>query len=322
MSVAAWATPGVLQATVQPDRSWESYFGVAILPSGRVAVVGDKGVVMVTDDQGKTWARQQLVNGIKYFDLYSVGFTADGKNGWAVGDHGTIFHSDDSGSSWRLQKIASTDALLKVAVIDAEKVCAVGEHGAVACTSDGGANWNVQQFKDIDFFDLAFTDADNGWAVGEFSTVLNTNDGGKTWKFQTGGDRTAAQDPYFAIAFAGQYGVVVGQSGAALTSADGGKSWKPADLSIEHRSFYALTAVPTQADEFYAGGENGVAGLITKGQVSELPSGTSSAITSAAFSPRFAMAVGLSGTLLRSDDGGQHWQSLNNEQPALQTRAQ
>src|SRR5215469_1102355 len=70
MAGAASAS-GELKAGPQPDRSWESYFGVTILPSGRAIVVGDKGVVMTSDDAGRTWTRQHLKRGSKYYDLYS-----------------------------------------------------------------------------------------------------------------------------------------------------------------------------------------------------------------------------------------------------------
>lgn len=289
---------------------------MAILPSGRAVVVGDKGVVMTTDDQGKTWTRQELRKGLKYFDLYSVAFSSDGKRGWAVGDGGAIFRSDDQGGTWSEQKTTTPDALLKVAVLDATKACASGEHGDILCTTDGGANWNLQKIKDIDYFDLTFTDPDNGWAVGEFSTVLHTADGGKSWQIQAGGERTGKQDPFFAIAFRGHDGLIVGQTGDALESSDGGKTWSPGDLSVEHRSFYTLAVSPARADEFYAAGENGVAALITDARVSRLSSGTANAITAAAFSSRFAIAVGLAGTLMRSEDGGQHWSALNNREQA------
>jgi len=68
-------------------------------------------------------------------------------------------------------------------------------------------------------------------------------------------------------------------------------------------------------------GENGVAALVTGGKASQVQSGTSNAITAVAFSPRLAMSVGLLGTLLRSEDGGQHWHMLNTGGQALQTGA-
>ena len=325
LSGVAAATPGVQQPTAQPGRSWENYFGVAILPSGRAVVVGDKGVVMITDNQGQTWIRRQLKKGLKYYDLYSVAFAADGSSGWAVGDDGVIFHTDDQGATWSEQKTPAgvSGALMKVAVTGAQKACAAGEHGVIVCTSDGGANWNLQNFGDIGLFDLAFSDADNGWAVGEFETILHTGDGGRSWKVQAGGDRFKATDPYFAIAFGrGHDGLAVGLSGRALETSDGGKTWKPANLSIEHSSYYAIAAAPTRAGAFYVAGEDGVAALVAGAQLSQMQSGTSNAIAAIALSDRFAMAVGLSGTLLRSDDGGQHWNSLNNREQALQNRAQ
>ena len=82
----ARAVPGPSQHGVPAIRTWENYFGVSILPSGRSIVVGDKGLVMSSDDQGKTWSRQQLKNGLTPFDLYSVAFTPDGSSGLIAGD--------------------------------------------------------------------------------------------------------------------------------------------------------------------------------------------------------------------------------------------
>ena len=115
----AAATDG-LRAAPQPDRPWENYFGAAILPSGRAVVVGDKGVVMTSDDGGRTWIRQLLKKGPKYYDLYGVAFTADASHGWVVGDSETIFRTDDRGKTWSEQQApaAANVALLKVAVAD------------------------------------------------------------------------------------------------------------------------------------------------------------------------------------------------------------
>jgi photosystem II stability/assembly factor-like uncharacterized protein len=318
----AWATNG-LKAAPQPDRSWESYFGVAILPSGRAVVAGDKGVVMTTDDGGRTWTRQLLKRGYKYYDLYSVAFTSDASRGWVVGDAGVIFRTDDRGATWTEQKgpPGLNAALLKIAVVDAQRFCASGEHGVLLCTGDGGASWNLQKFRDIGFFDVAFADPNNVWAVGEFATLLHSGDGGKTWQVRNGGE-IGQGDPLFSIAFDGSQGLAVGLIGTSLQTSDAGKTWQARGLSIGHRSLYTVATVPSQAGEFYAAGEQGLAALITNGEVTSVPSGVADAIAAAAFSPRFGIAVGLSGTLLRSDDGGRHWRSLLSKQQALLTQAQ
>jgi photosystem II stability/assembly factor-like uncharacterized protein len=322
VSGAALAATGTQPAKPQPDRSWESYYGVAILPNGRTVVVGDKGVVMVSDGRGRTWTRQHLKKGIKYFDLYSVAFTPDGSRGWLVGDNSVIFRSDDRGMTWQEQSPPSglQSALLKVAAIDSQRACAVGEHGAVLCTSDGGVNWALKKFSDLVFFDVAFPNANDGWAVGEFGTILQTADGGRNWKIKTGG-QIGQGDPYFAVAFEGSRGLAVGLIGNAVATTDSGQTWKPEGLAVEHKSLYTVAAMPSASQEFYTAGETGTAALIKGGEASLVQSGVSNSISEAVFSPRFGMAVGLGGTLLRSDDGGSHWHSVTNANQAL-TRAQ
>ena len=311
-----------LTAKPQPDRSWENYFGTTILSSGRAIVVGDKGVVMTSDDGGRTWTRQKLKSGPKYYDLYSVAFTADGSRGWAVGDAGVIFSTDDRGASWTEQKgpPGLKSALLKVTVSDAQKFCASGEHGVLLCTTDGGSTWNLNRFHDFVFFDVTYTDPNNVWAVGEFATLLHSPDGGKTWQVRNGGE-IGQGDPLFSIAFDGQRGLAVGLIGTSLQSNDGGKTWQAHELSNGHRSLYTVSSVPSQNGEFYAAGEAGLSDLINNGELTPVSSGVADAIAGSAFSPRFAIAVGLSGTILRSDDGGRHWRSLVSK-PTLLTQAQ
>ena len=307
-----------------PERTWENYFGVAILPSGRAIVVGDKGIVMTSEDKGQTWSRRQLAKGPALFDLYSVAFAPDGSHGWVVGDGGAIFRSDDSGATWKLQENKQPAALLKIAVVDAQKACAVGEHGTVLCTSDGGATWNLQKFEDIVFFDVAFTDPQNGWAVGEFATAIHTADGGKTWSVQTGGQRSISADPYFAIAFADPTnGLVVGLNGTDMVTTDGGKSWKAGALPGETHSIFSAVPKPAGGapDELYLGGADGTLGSLEQGKMVAASSATSNSITAVALSPGYSLAVGVAGTVLRSEDVGQHWSSVTAGAVA-QTQAQ
>jgi photosystem II stability/assembly factor-like uncharacterized protein len=304
------------------SRTWENYFGVAILPSDRAVVVGDKGLIMTSDDQGHTWQRRQVKKGFKYFDLYGVAFAPDGAHGWAVGDGGAIFRSDDRGATWNPQESKQTAALLKVAAVDAQHGCVTGEHGVVLCTTDGGTTWNAQKFEDMVFFDLAFTDPNNGWAVGEFATTLRTTDGGKTWAIQTGGQRNLTSDPSFAIAFENaSNGLILGLNGEDMTTNDGGKTWKAGALAGQHRSFYAAAGMPAGASSgIYIGGQDGVTARVAGGEVQEAPSATANSITALALSPHLGLAVGMGGTIIRSTDSGQHWSAWNAGDSA-QTRA-
>ncbi|HZP44491.1 MAG TPA: YCF48-related protein [Candidatus Binataceae bacterium] len=293
-------------------RTWENYFGVAILPDGRAVVVGDQGLIMYSDDRGKTWTRQNLSKDQELYDLYSVGFTSDGSRGWAVGDGGAIYRTDDRGKTWTLQQSKQKAALLKIAVIDSNKACAVGEHGTVLCTDDGGETWTASKFEDFVFFDAAFTDPMNGWVVGEFSTILHTIDGGKTWKVQTGAQRTLNSDPYFTIAFLdANDAVVTGLNGIDALSTDGGKTWKAGTIQGDTHSAY-VSVHPASASNLFLGGADGTIAEYQQGRATAVASDTSNSITGMAFSPQYDMAVGMAGTIIVSSDGGQHWTSTNS----------
>jgi photosystem II stability/assembly factor-like uncharacterized protein len=314
-SSMALATESGAESQVSTARSWENYFGVTILPSNRIVVVGDKGIVMTSDDQGHTWTRRQLKKGDKYYDLYSVAFAADGSAGWVVGDGGAVYRSTDMGKTWTEQKSGTSSALLKVAVIDNQKACAVGEHGAVVCTADGGSTWNAQTVKDLVYFDVVFTDANDGWAVGEFGTTIHSADAGKTWTVKSGAQRLSTADPYFTVAFGGNTdGLVLGLDGANMATTNGGQSWQTSQFPNWHDSFFTAVPLPSGgADNFYAAGENGAAARIDHGKVSPVNSGTSNAITALAFTPHVGLAVGLGGTILRSDDSGNTWRELDED---------
>ena len=304
-------------------RPWENYFGVAILPNGQSIVVGDKGVVMTSTDQGINCTLVQLTKDRKFYDLYSVAFAADGTHGWIIGDGGLIFRTEDGGTTWNQQNSTQTVALLKIAVIDAQKACTVGEHGVVLCTNDGGAHWNLNKFEDLVFFDVAFTDPDHGWAVGEFSTAIRTTDGGKTWNLQTGGKRIVTFDPYFAIVFKNaQDGLVLGLNGIDMQTTDGGNTWNAGTLPDQHRSFYAADAVPSDGSSvYYVAGEDGITARVIDGKVIRTTTVTSNSITSMAFSSKFGMAVGLAGTIMRTENGGENWTQVQGSK-LIETRAQ
>jgi photosystem II stability/assembly factor-like uncharacterized protein len=106
--------------------------------SGRLVAVGDRGVILLSDD-GAKW--EQVASPV-HATLTAVSF-ADAQHGWAVGHDAAILHTADGGKTWALQHFAPAESkpLLSVLALDAQRAYATGAYGLFLGTTDGGASW-------------------------------------------------------------------------------------------------------------------------------------------------------------------------------------
>lgn len=146
----------------------------------RLVAAGSRGHVLLSDDEGKTWAQAKVPVSS---DLVSLSFP-DAQHGWAVGHDGVILASADGGKTWTRQ-------------FDGRQV---GERGA-----------------ENSLLDVCFVDAKQGWAVGAFGQILATDDGGKTWQSLPAerADNPKALHLYAVRSIAGSL-YIVGEQGLAL----------------------------------------------------------------------------------------------------------
>lgn len=109
----------------------------------RVVAVGDRGYIVLSDDNGETWRRAKAPAGPM---LAAVHF-ADAKNGWAVGHDSMILATSDGGETWAKQFSAESEQrpLLDVLFLDANNGFAIGAYGAFYGTADGGKTWAPRQ---------------------------------------------------------------------------------------------------------------------------------------------------------------------------------
>jgi photosystem II stability/assembly factor-like uncharacterized protein len=308
-AVSAAAIKGKMVSGAPP---WLSLYGVAVRPDGAAYAVGSKGLLMVSEDNGKTWdlriMQERPGNDLfQDLDLYSIHFTPDGKSGWVVGERGIIMHSDDGGESWHSQQSGVSANLFNVSAVDAQHAYACGEDGLLLGTNDGGQHWTSFKYKDpITFFDISYTDPNSGWAVGEFEAVLHTTDGGKTWNLAHGGNTgDFTIGPYFSILISSPTQIrATGLNGEMAVSNDGGKTWTAEKLPEAVATYAAVQA----NGKVWLGGEGGrlVGGGAGGKWTIQRP--TFNDITDLAFSGNAGYAVGLNGTILRTDDAGKQWQ--------------
>lgn len=198
----------------------------AVRVGSRVVAVGDRGYIVVTDDDGASWKRAAAPAAPL---LTAVDFI-DAKNGWAVGHDTTILATHDGGDTWIKQFSAPSEQrpLLDVLFLDAAKGIAVGAYGAYYETTDGGKSWNARKIIPEDrHFNAIVKVADHHLLIlGEEGTILVSSDDGAQW--------TKVPSPYkgslFGAVVAADGSVVgFGLRGRIYRSADGGQTWTQVD---------------------------------------------------------------------------------------------
>lgn len=232
----------------------------------RIVAVGDHGVVLLSDDGGKTHrqARQVPVD----VTLTAVSFVDD-RQGWAVGHWGVVLQTIDGGETWQLQRSDTQQdrPLFAVHFFDAKEGVAVGLWSLVLVTADGGAHWQAveppppegSRRADLNLLGL-FTDGQGRlFAPAEHGMVLRSDDRGKHWRYLA----TGYSGSFWTGAAAADGALLVaGLRGSLYRSSDEGQTWQRLDT----------------------GSKSSITALVAAG-------------------PR-VIGVGLGGLVLRSDDAG------------------
>jgi len=192
----------------------------------RVVAVGDRGYIVISDDNGKSWRRAKspptpLLTAVEFIDE---------KKGWAVGHDSVILATADGGDTWVQQFSAPAEKrpLLDVVFVDANTGYAIGAYSAFYETADGGKTWAPRKVISEDKHLNAFVRLPEGrmMILGEAGAILMSPDDGKTW--------STVASPYRGSLFGGLVAgdgaiVAFGLRGHIYRSADAGKTWKPVD---------------------------------------------------------------------------------------------
>ncbi len=189
----------------------------------RLVSVGERGVVLLSDDNGVTWHQAMAVP-------VSVSLTAvqfvDEHNGWAVGHAGVVLHSEDGGEHWTLQ-------------LEGQRAAALEQQAAEA-SGDASRVTAAQR--------LVADGADKPLVVGAYGVALETADGGRTW--QSGMGRLPNPRGLHLYALARQGAdlyvadlYVAGEQGLLLRSRDGGAHFDALEGPYDG-SYFAATVLP------------------------------------------------------------------------------
>lgn len=147
---------------------------IAIASAGkRLVAVGFRGLVIVSDDGGRTWAQARVPVQV---DLLSVVFVSAEK-GWAAGHDGVILQTLDGGLNWQLQ----LDNRTAKTAFPAYYRKKIDEGDAAMQASLDQVVQNTQNDNSLPYLSLVFDNDRDGFAVGAFGVIATTDDGGRTW---------------------------------------------------------------------------------------------------------------------------------------------
>ncbi|SMH62802.1 WD40/YVTN/BNR-like repeat-containing protein [Azospirillum agricola] len=206
LDIPAFRTPKAVSALL---------LGVAVA-GPRLVAVGDRGVVIHSDDEGGTWRQAAVPVSVT---LTAVHFPMP-SHGWAVGHDGVILRSADGGTSW----VRQFDGNMANALVAAD-VAGASE----AAVEDAAAAAEFGPSRPL--LDVWFRNAEEGIVVGSYGQIFRTRDGGSSWASL--GPRMDNPDGLHFNAIAATPSgalLIAGEGGRLHRSVDGGDRWEALEI--------------------------------------------------------------------------------------------
>jgi photosystem II stability/assembly factor-like uncharacterized protein len=84
------------------------------------------GMLLRSNNNGKTWDNKIPNLAERYFDVYFAG-----NKGWLVGGNGSIYSSGNSGDSWEKEESPTKNDLLSIFALDSNNIWVTGDKGTI-----------------------------------------------------------------------------------------------------------------------------------------------------------------------------------------------
>lgn len=195
----------------------------AVAVGSRICAVGERGHVLFSSDNGRTWQQVQVPTRATL-----TGVTFHGERlGWIVGHDGVILRTRDGGQHWERVRYTPDDdrPLLDVWFRDDRRGFAIGAYGLCLRTDDGGTRWQEVRISEDDWHLHRMARSADGrlFIAAEAGQIYRSDDGGETW--------TTLPSPYdgsfFGLLALENNGLMVfGLRGHVFLSADAGEHWQ------------------------------------------------------------------------------------------------
>lgn len=232
VAVDAWMRPALTAR--HPERA----VTLSAAQAGeRLVAVGERGLVLLSDDGGKRWRQAPSPVSVT---LTTVRF-ADARHGVAVGHAGVVLSTADGGDSWTLR--LDGRRLAQQARQDAQRSGdAVALKAAEHLVTDG---------PDKPFLDVLVWDATHWLAVGAYGLAFHTTDGGQTWQSWMGRLPNPRGLHVYSARRLGSTLLLAGELGLILRSDNNGGSFLP--LVTPYKGSWFTAELPSAGEIVLAG---------------------------------------------------------------------
>lgn len=261
-----------------------------------------------------------LTQGIPHAAFFGLSF--EGNKGVAVGVGGAIHESSDSGKTWKPVQHGLTELALLAVDRRAGRTVAVGQFGLVMVEDSPGKWSKIDTDSKSRMYSVGLSPSGMAVAVGEFGTVRKSADGGKTWS-SIAPDWSAFADPEaFGTGEPSLFSVhvsdtdvitIAGEFGVMLRSADAGSTWqilRPVDAKAP--TLFAMHLVPQGQGNSFAVGQTGALLVSSDGGTSwaACTSQTQMNFLGVAAAPGGQVVITGMRVMMRSLNGGMSWEPV------------
>jgi photosystem II stability/assembly factor-like uncharacterized protein len=146
----------------------------------RIIVVGERGHILTSDDDGNSWQQQEVPTRATLTSVFFI----DPANGWAAGHDSIILQTSDGGRHWTELYSDPEDErpILDLWFRNKHHGYAVGAYGLFLETHDGGENWEPADFNPAtlvveDNGDDPWGDEEDVWVDYHLNQVSSTTSG-------------------------------------------------------------------------------------------------------------------------------------------------
>lgn len=276
----------------------------------RLVAVGIGGLVVFSDDAGKSWVQARVPVSSDLTDVYFPTATA----GWAVGQDGVVLHSNDGGKTWEKQLDGRMTEKLLTAHF--QSLADSGNPDAEKYLQDVQLNYAGGPEQVL--LSVWFKDELNGFVSGSFGTLLATSDGGKTWTSWVE-KVDAAMPPHFYSIRGTKLGVLMASEQGVVFRLDPEQQRFVPMQTGYNGTFFSLLETK---DSVFALGLRGNAYRLTSGATDweKLETGAASSITSGTLLPDGSVLLATQmGQLIMTRDEGASFKWVQVPQPMSYT---